>query len=381
VSRIVRRLVEQGVVREVEGDSEQTGGRPRTTISFNRQAGAVIGIDLGGTKCRGFLADLGGDVLQEETRPTTAGGAPYPTLVAVIDTLMAHAGDLHRPVEAIAVGIPAIVDPVDGLALAGPNVHWQGFPIVRELEARTSTPLVVDNDVNLAAVGHAWRGDARRHANFVTLAIGTGIGAAIVADRRLIRGRTNAAGEVGYLVMSRDQLREPPGRGPGAFEQIASGPGIVALTRERMQASPASKRGMPEDVPLTAEGVFAAAAAGNEIAAAVIDEVLDYVSVAIIALIAVVDPEVVILEGSVGRAFAPYVSRLVERVRPHVPTEPRIVISTLGSDATAIGAVAAALQLTRHRRSPLALRDSLVPPSAIAATAMLDLPEFAPEPG
>src|SRR5512142_3287103 len=118
VSRIVRRLVEEHVVREVEGDGEQTGGRPRTTISFNRQAGAVIGVDLGGTKCRGFLADLGGDVLQEESRPTTAGGAPYPTLVAVIDALMARAVDLHRPVEAIAVGVPAIVDPVDGLALA-----------------------------------------------------------------------------------------------------------------------------------------------------------------------------------------------------------------------------------------------------------------------
>ena len=101
--------------------------------------------------------------------------------------------------RAVVVGIPAVIDPGTGLATAGPNVHWQGFDLMGILAAEVAEPFEVDNDVNLGALGQAWRGAGRGVHSFVTISLGTGIGGGIVIDGHLIRGRHNAAGEVGYL--------------------------------------------------------------------------------------------------------------------------------------------------------------------------------------
>ena len=91
-------------------------------------------------------------------------------------------------------------------------------------------PFVVDNDVNLAAIGHAWKGDARGFSDFVVLSLGTGIGAAIVVDGRLLKGRNSGAGEVGYMVLDRESAAcRPRPDELGSFETLASGVGVAAL--------------------------------------------------------------------------------------------------------------------------------------------------------
>lgn len=349
VSRIVRRLLTQKLVREEPngGTGERHGGRPRTAITFNSRAGCVLGIDLGGTKCHGVLADLTGTIIEEEVRPTNQQGAPYPTLLAVIGALTSRAGRLDIPVEAIAVGVPAIVDPERGLALGGPNVHWDGFPIFSELAAATSVPFVVENDVNLAALAHAWRGNGRGRSDFVTIALGTGIGAAIVADGRLIKGRASAAGEVGYMVLEPSQLRDERPLSLGAFERLAAGPSIV-----RRYGEARAESGLDASREVSTEEVFALAAAGDPVAASVIRDVVDRVAMAIIAVGAVANPGLTILEGSVGRALAPYLPEIIRLVAGQLPVAPEVVTGELGPNATAIGAVAAAVELARNQHAP-----------------------------
>lgn len=349
VSRIVRRLIEAGLVRE--GPPERTRGRPQTTIVFNARAASVIGIDLGGTKCHGVLADLSGTTLNELVRPTRQEGAPYPTLAAVLRELAERARDLGLPVAAAAVGVPAVVDPETGLAIGGPNVHWDGFPIVAELARTTPTPFIVENDVNLAALAHAWRGNARGRSDFAIISLGTGIGAAVVADGQLIKGRHSAAGEVGFLVLERSQLREPR-VALGALERLAAGPALADRYRRALAA------GRPVQGELTAATVFEAARTGEPAARELIDELVERLAMAIIALTAVVDPETVVLEGSIGQALAPRLSEIRELVANNVLTPPEIVVSELGATATAIGAVAAALQLSRHQLAPSAVLDT-----------------------
>lgn len=348
VSRIIRRLVEAGLV--TEGQRTSTGGRPRTAIAFNSRAGCVLGVDLGGTKCHGVVADLSGTTLCEVLRPTGQESDPFPTLVAVIGDLSGRAAELGLPVAAIAVGAPAIIDPERGVAIGGPNVHWHGFPLVAELGKHVATPFTVQNDVNLAALAHSWRGDGRQCADFSVLSIGTGIGAAIVVDGRLAQGRHMAAGEVGYLVLARDQLAEGDARTLGAFERVAAGPAIAVRATELLAED--GPRSSLADAPVTTEAVFLAASAGDRLAGRVIEELLDHVAMAIVAIAAVADPEVVILDGSVGRALEPFLPGLVERIAPQLPTPPRVVTSTLGPNATVLGAVAAALQLARRRSAP-----------------------------
>jgi predicted NBD/HSP70 family sugar kinase len=256
------------------------------------------------------------------------------------------------PVVALAVGVPGILDPQRGLARDAPHVGWDDFPVVDRLSVAVTIPFVVDNDVNLAALAHAWRGDGRRVDHFVTLSVGTGTGAAIVSDGRLLQGHNNGAGEVGYLVARRELLGRPITDGLGAFESFASGPGIAARARELLASAPESRLAVGEVTP---EAVLAASGAGDSMARRVVDELLDDLAVAIIALASTVDPELVILEGGLGRSLGPYLERLIARIAPSLPSPPRIVISRLGSDATVIGAIAAALELARRRTAPAAV--------------------------
>ncbi len=213
-------------------------------------------------------------------------------------------------------------------------------------------PFVVDNDLNLAALGHAWKGDARGLSDFVILSLGTGIGAAVVVDGRLLRGRNGGAGEVGYMVLDRDLLRAPRPGDLGSFEALASGVGVAALARAALEDDrrASSLRGL-EHAP-TSRDVFEAADMGDRLAADIVSGMVEHVAMSVIAIGAVVDSDVVVLDGSVGLALGRRAQDIEELAARHLPSPPRVVISSLAGEATAIGAVAAALDLSRTRRGP-----------------------------
>jgi glucokinase len=352
VSRIIGRMIRSGIVLESAGPTT-AAGRPRRVIAFNHAAGAVMAVDLGGTKCHGALADLSGMFVVEHVRPTRTGDGAFAALADMIDLLRIEAADREIPLSAVAIGIPAILDPDTGVAVGGPNVEWQGFEIVRRLRQRLDIPFLVENDANLAALAHAWRGDGRGVDHFVTISIGTGIGAAIVANGRLVKGRHNAAGEIGYYLMGRDELHRPRTDDLGGFEAVAAGPSIARRAVELLESGGVESSLSPGDV--TPEQVFAGASSGDALACAVIDELLDSVALAFVEVIATVDPELIILEGSIGRSMEPHLAELVRRIAPHVPVLPRVLVSGLGPNATVVGATAAALQLARWQGVPDAL--------------------------
>jgi glucokinase len=346
VSRIVRRLAQADLVSVAKG-SGALPGRPRAHVRFNARAGAVVAIDLGGTKCHGALADLGGAVLAEDIRPTMDSGSPYQTLITSLGVLRTEADRRELPLLAVAVGVPAVVEPETGLATQAPNVHWEGFEIVPRLRAAVDVPVTVDNDVNLAAMGHAWRGDGRNSHDFVTISIGTGIGAGVVVGGQLLKGRHNAAGEIGGLVVGLPELQGSYRGNLGAFEQVASGPAIARRAAELL-ADPTSGPSLLRENPVSPEAVFGAALQGDRIANQIVDDTLDHIAVALVAITTIVDPERIILDGGVGRSLEPYLASLNERLARHLTNPPELRVSRLGPNATVVGAIAAALQLTRQ---------------------------------
>jgi glucokinase len=342
VSRIVKRLLAQGLVSDEPGPSDGVG-RNRDLLRFNRRAGAVIAIGLGGTKCHGALADLAGEVVREDVRPTFASGSPAQSLLASVAALREAAAQEDLPVRAVSVGIPAVINPDTGLVDAGPNVDWHGFDLVGLLNQELSEPFVVENDVNLAALGEAWRGAGVGTGSFVTLSLGTGIGAAIVLDGNLVRGRHNAAGEIGYLVTGRSQLRGRPAAG---LEGLISGAALTERARVLIKARP--ERTALDPSAVTPALLFEAAAA-DPVARVVIGELIDQVAITVTAITAFVDPERVILDGSIGRALAPYLGKIDALVSRAAYRAPELATSALGPNATVIGAIASAL--ARHRES------------------------------
>jgi len=365
VSRIVRRLLASGLIEELPGAGTVRGRTP-SILRFAGSAGGVIAVDLGGTRCHGSFADLAGVIVAEDYRPASEGSDAAGALLKCIDSLESRAAELTLPVRAVVVGIPALIDPSSGLATAGPNVHWQGFDLIGMLRQGLSRPFEVDNDVNLAALGQAWRGAGRGIGSFVTLSLGTGVGGAVVIDGHLVRGRHNAAGEVGYLPVPGGRR---PGRGRGrlGFEEAASGPAV------RARAANLIRRGEPSSLApgsLEVADIFAAAAQGDRVGQVVVGELITDVAATIAGITALIDPERIILDGSIGRALEPWLADLCASVAAQVFRAPDIVISKLGPDATVLGAIARALALVAELDGPAHLTRRVLrrhdgPPAAI----------------
>jgi len=353
VSRIVGRLLKDDLVSVANG-STMTPGRPRSRIRFNHRAGALLAIDLGGTTCHGALADMNGDIIIEDIQPTLRAGSPYATLIACVDVLRAEAAKRGLPIVAAAVGVPAVLDPDTGRASRAPNVHWEDFDLVGRLADHLDVPFTIENDVNLAALGQAWRGAGRNVRDFVTISIGTGIGAGVVANGRLLKGRHNSAGEIGILVLTHDQFARSSSGEIGGLERVASGPGIARRAEEALAGQTGMKSTLRPGV-VTSEAVFEAANQGDPIATTVIEELVDHLAIALIAVVGMLDPERIILDGAVGRSLEPYLGRITERLIRHVPAVPELCVSRLGPNATIVGAIAAAIHLTRLQSRPTSL--------------------------
>jgi glucokinase len=347
VTRIVQRLLRAELIAEEPGDRAARGRTP-TVLRFVGAPGSVIAIDLGGTRCHGALADLAGTTLAEDFRPAGEGKRAARVLLDSVAALRPREGSRSWPVRAVVVGIPALIDPRTGLATAGPNVHWQDFDLLGILAEQVAEPFEVENDANLSALGQAWRGAGRGAHSFVTMSLGTGIGGGIVVDGHLLTGRHNAAGEVGYLPV--DGSRGGP-RAVSGFEEVASGPAL------RRQAEDLIARGQRTSLhgDFTVADIFAAAADGDPVAGGVLRNLIGHVAAAIVGTTALIDPERVILDGSIGRALEPWLPELRAMVLGQVFRAPEIVISQLGPNATVIGAIARALAIVAEQDAPLRL--------------------------
>lgn len=350
VSRIVRHLLAKGSIEEVEGNGSDLGRKP-SFLRFVPRVGSVMAVDLGGTKCHGALADLAGGVLHEDFRPTGGPDRAVATVLACLDVLRSQASAEGIPVRAVVIGIPALIDPVTGLAAEGPNVGWDEFDLVGSLRPYVSEPIEVDNDTNLAALGQAWRGHAVGVRSFIVISLGTGIGGGLVVDGKLVRGLHNAAGEIGHFLMARTEVRRR-GSPRHCFESVAAGPALRARAAALLKSAPDS---VLSGKDFDAAQVFEAAAAGDSVGKRVIDELLDHVAMAVVNITALVDPELVILDGSVGQALEPWLSSLERRVSPHVFKPPALAVSKLGPNATLVGAIGRALSLASERDAPAML--------------------------
>ncbi|HSZ38531.1 MAG TPA: ROK family transcriptional regulator [Trebonia sp.] len=362
VSRIAKRLLAAGLIAEEPGEGTVRGRTP-AILRFVAPPGGVIAVDLGGTRCHGALADLAGSIVAEDFRPTGEGSAAVNALLQCIAALDARAATLSLPVRAAVVGIPALIDPETGLATAGPSVHWQGLGLLAMLRDSLTWPFEVDNDTNLGALGQAWRGDGRGAHSFVLLSLGTGIGGAVVVDGHLIRGRHNAAGEAAYFpVPTTSRATVPGGSAAAGFEQVASGPALRARAAELIESGAASVlRGREYGVA----DIFAAARAGDPAGGQVIGELIARTAAAITGITALIDPERIIIDGSIGRALQPWLDDLRAAVAAGVFRSPDIVISGLGRNATVLGAIARALAIVAELDSPA------VAPSTVTGASKL----------
>ena len=340
VMRIVDELIADGLVR-LHGDSEWSGGRRRPLLEFNAEESVVIGIDLGGELFYGAVSDLGGKVIEEIelTRPGTSSEANYQRLLTLIDSLLESPKLEGRKIRGIGIGVPGVTDHKNGVVNWAYSLTWRDFPLRALLAEKYALPLIVDNDMNLAALGELWFGKGQEARNMILLTVSKGIGAGIIIDRELYRGSTNSSGEIGYMIPGVEALGQNFGDF-GALESKASFIGIARTARTYLHLDP--------DQPVENEAIFEALKQGEPWAAQLINGMIQYLAVAIINLTVSFDPDVIIICGDVTRFSNMLFEPIMEIISKSITKAPKIVMSDLGRKAVTLGAITNVLHNTSN---------------------------------
>ncbi|KQN75231.1 ROK family transcriptional regulator [Devosia sp. Leaf64] len=324
VSELLATLETRGLV-EVKGALGGTPGRSQLFYALRTDAALNVGFDVGGTKVAGAIADLRGVILAELTEPTVRTGLAglVGQLSSMVDALCEKAQVPRYRLRAAGIGVPAAVQPdTNVLSLADnlPGLEDGDFPAA--LREALGVDVLIDNDVNLALLAEVGHGSARDRGNVAFIALGTGIGGALVINGKLLRGAHGGAGEMGYMPLWTIENRGVP----GLEERV----GEAGIRRFYTAAG--------GDASHVVRDIFEMAAAGNGPALSTLDTTAEHVARAALTVLALIDPDVIVLGGSIGSR-----PELIERVRTRVeeawmrPIE--IVRSQSGGRAGLLGAV------------------------------------------
>lgn len=334
VLRVTEKLLQSGIIIEAGLDAS-TGGRRSTLLKLNDEDKVVIGVDMGGTKIYSALISLSGNILSEVTEKVdkTSPQSSLQQMMNIITRLIeeAHAKNINP--LGIGVGVPGATDSEEGRILVSPSLKWKDLPLKKKLRDKFDMPVIIENDVNMMALGEYGYGIGRKMRNMILIAFGTGVGSGIIIDGALYRGATFSAGEIGHMVPGRGFLNQNYEYSFGALEVVSSGTGIAQRGKEKSlnTADPASD-------DLTSEDVFELAKKGEPWAVELVDEVVDYIAIAVANAIVLLDPEAIIFSGGVFKSADMLLDPVKEKLKGLIPMQPKILLSKLGPKAAVMGA-------------------------------------------
>jgi predicted NBD/HSP70 family sugar kinase len=332
VAQRVDALLARGLLVS-RGDSPSTGGRPATLLAFNDGAGVVLCGDLGATHSRVAVTDLGGTVLAQTRHEIAIAEGPEVVLgwlEATFDGLLDEIGRGHDAVRGVGVGLPGPVEFATGRPVSPPIMPgWDRYPVGDRLATRYGVPALVDNDVNIMAVGEHWS-TWRDEAFLLFVKMGTGIGSGIVAGGHVHRGADGAAGDIGHIhVPDHDDIVCRCGN-RGCLEAFAGGGAMAARLREA---------GLDTHTSLD---VVDRVRAGHPVATQLIREAGRTVGGVLATCVNMLNPAVIVIGGDLARADEPLLAGVREvvyrRSLPLATGRLRIVPSRLDDEAGVVGA-------------------------------------------
>ncbi|MER6829264.1 ROK family protein [Streptosporangium sp. NPDC000563] len=346
-------LSQQWIIPTEEAIS--SGGRPAIAFTFNRTARVVLSADLGATHARVAVTDLGTTVLAERAAEVPIDRGPEETLgwlQRTFEEMLAEIG--HRPEEicGIGVGLPGPVEHSSGRPVNPPIMPgWDGFPVPEWLGSRLGAPVLVDNDVNIMALGEHWA--ARPSADhLIFVKIGTGIGCGIISDRRLHRGAQGAAGDIGHIRVASALDTVCRCGNIGCLEAVASGAAMAAkLSADGVEAD-------------DSRDVVRLVRAGNTDAVQLIRQAGREVGDVLASIVNFFNPSVIVVGGDISEAGEQVLAGLREviysRSLPLATQHLTITASELGDRAGVIGA---AVMVIEHVLAPGSVDRSVALPA------------------
>ena len=297
---------------------------------------SAIAIDLGATKCAGALISKKGEVLNTryELLDGKAGTDAGDLINDIIHDLLEQAGHDKQTVQGVGISVPGISYQDKGTVWA-PNISgWEAFPLLQHVETsfpQLKSSIKIDSDRACSVLGEEWKGSARGAKNVVFLAVGSGIGAGILIDGKVLRGNSDIAGAIGWMALSPD-FKEGY-KTFGCFEYHAAGDGLVRVANELSKDS---------SLRLKASVVFSAYEKGDPIAIQVIEQAIRFWGMAAANLVSLFNPEKIIFGGGVFGPAQQFINDIYQEARrwaqPISIREVEFTGSELGSEAALYGA-------------------------------------------
>lgn len=339
------------------GEALSSGGRPPSRFAFNPSARLVLAADVGATHIIVAVTDLGGKILAEHRLAQQVADGPEAVLDQVIfqgKELLASAGRNSEELAGIGIGLPGPVEHGSGMPVKPPIMPgWDGFDVVRYVQRTLPVPVLVDNDVNIMALGERtthWP----EHDNLFFVKVATGIGSGIISSGQLQRGADGTAGDLGHVQLSRGEDVLCACGNSGCLEALASGPAIAG-----------SLRGQGLDVEKGSD-VLRLAADGNLQAIQALRQAGRDIGDVLATVVNLLNPSVIVVGGSIGVSGEHLVAGIREvvyrRSPPLATSHLRIGISLAGDRAAILGA---SQLVTQHVLSPAVIEATLAG-SAIA---------------
>ena len=303
-----------------------------------------VGIDLGGTKILGLIANSKGLVLSESVLPTPAE-EDFHSSIQVISEVVSKIVSKSPKVKLKGVGVAAAgaINSHRGSVVHTPQLPlWKNVPLVSILEKKLMLPVVIGNDANLAALSEHRYGVAQGVKNVLYVTISTGIGGGILIDGQIFTGWHGFAGEVGHASVD---VNGPFGKStvPGAVESFSSGAALARIADELITSGHPTKI---KGSKLSAENIFKAFHEGDKLAKSVIDQGILHLGFGLTNMVNILDPEMLIIGGGLSKEWDSYIKPSVEIMRnlsfAGIGKDINVVSPKLGVNAGALGGVALA---------------------------------------
>ncbi len=301
-----------------------------------------FGIDLGGTTVKLAYFNENGDMLDKWEIPTDlsdAGSHILEDIAKAVFGYMEEKGIAREDILGLGIGVPGPVSR-KGVVTKCVNLGWGVFNVSETLSGLTGFPVKAGNDANVAALGECWMGGGRGYENIVMTTLGTGVGGGIVIDGQVVYGAHGAGGEIGHMVLNKEETT-PCGCGKyGCAEQYCSATGIVRTAKRHLNRSvyPSKLRDVEH---LTCKDIFDASADGDVVAGEILERVYSNLAEFLSDVCCVVDPEVIVVGGGVSKAGQPLlngIQRHMHKYLFHAIRDVQFALATLGNDAGAYGA-------------------------------------------
>ncbi|GAB3928268.1 ROK family transcriptional regulator [Kribbella albertanoniae] len=347
VHAVCNDLIDMGWVVELDPGRDDTAvGRPSRRFEFNSRAGYVLGIDIGAGRTTVLLADLRGTTLAKSGRSLSAVKTPAERTALVHEAVveaLSVAGVTDSQVLAAGVGVAAPVDRAGNILVD--DEFWRRFDtdLGKHLTSLHGWPALLENDANLAVLGEHWRGEGQGIDDLAVLLAGERFGSGLMDSGRLLHGSRGGAGEMLYLKL---------------VEGVGDTHGIARIARDQaleLLADPAVETSLRGVAEVTAEQVFSAAAAGDEVALGILRSVAARTARVVATLAILVNPELVVIGGAVAEAAGQLLPDIEQQLAGYTSTPPRVAVSSLGDAIVSVGAVRHALNYVEQHALDLVL--------------------------